>query len=137
LRQKPEVPHVGDIVRFNYLWAREAEVGEESGRKTRPVCVIVRTSAEPAALFLLPLTSRLPSKDRAALVIPEIECKRGGLRSPCWIVCDEYNRVTMDLAHDFESLDPIGAFSASFLKQIAASLKREALARRAKMVVRR
>lgn len=128
---------VGDIVRFNYLWAREAEVGEESGRKPRPVCVIVRTSADPAALFLLPLTSRPPAKTRAALAVPEIECKRGGLRSPCWIICDEYNRVTMDLAHDFESLNPIGTFSATFVRQIAASLKREAIARRAKMVVRR
>jgi hypothetical protein len=131
------VPQVGDIVRFNYLWAREAEVGEESGRKARPVCVIVRTATDPSALFLLPLTSRPPAKTRAALVVPEIECKRGGLRSPCWIICDEYNRVTMDLAHDFESLDAVGTFSASFLKQIAASLKHEALARRAKMVVRR
>jgi hypothetical protein len=131
------MPQVGDIVRFNYLWAREAEVGEESGRKARPVCVIVRTSADPAALFLLPLTSRPPEKTRAALGVPEIECKRGGLRSPCWIICDEYNRVTMDLAHDFESLDAVGTFSASFLKQIASSLKREALARRAKMVIRR
>jgi hypothetical protein len=131
------MPQVGDIVRFNYLWAREAKVGEESGRKARPVCVIVRTSAAPAALFLLPLTSRPPAKARAVLSVPEIECKRGGLRSPCWIICDEYNRVTMDLAHDFESLDPIGAFSASFLKQIATSLKREALARRAKIVIRR
>ena len=128
---------VGDIVRFNYLWARENDAGEESGRKARPVCVIVRTSAVPAALFLLPLTSRLPTKTRAALAVPEIECKRGGLRSPCWIICDEYNRVTMDLAHDFESLDAVGTFSASFLKQIASSLKREAIAKRAKIVVRR
>jgi mRNA-degrading endonuclease toxin of MazEF toxin-antitoxin module len=131
------VPQVGDIVRFNYLWARESEAGEECGRKARPVCVIVRTFADPAALFLLPLTSRRPSQTRTALTVPEIECKRGGLRAPCWIICDEYNRVTMDLAHDFESLDAVGTFSASFLKQIATSLKREAIARRAKMVIRR
>jgi hypothetical protein len=110
------MPNVGDIVRFNYLWARQAETGEETGRKSRPVCVIVRTNAAPAVLFLLPLTSRPPTTKRAGLAIPEIECKRGGLQSPCWIVCDEYNRVTMDLAHDFESLRPIGAFSASFFK---------------------
>jgi hypothetical protein len=131
------MPNVGDIVRFNYLWAREAEAGEESGRKARPVCVIIRTSADPAALYLLPLTSRAPTKARAALAVPDTECKRGGLRSPCWIICDEYNRVTMDLAHDFESLASIGAFSVTFLKQIATTLKREAIARRAKMVVRR
>jgi hypothetical protein len=128
---------VGDIVRFNYLWARQAEAGEETGRKSRPVCIIVRTVSEPAALFLLPLTSQPPSQGRAILSVPEMECKRGGLRSPCWIVVDEYNRVTLDMAHDFESLAPIGAFSASFLKLIASRLKAEALARRAKMVARR
>jgi hypothetical protein len=132
-----EMPDVGDIVRFNYLWAREAETGEESGRKSRPVCVIVKTSAVPAALFLLPISSRAPVKTRAALVVPEIECKRGGLRAPSWIICDEYNRVTMDLAHDFESLDPVGTFSSSFLKQVATALRNETRARRAKMVVRR
>jgi len=33
----------GDVVRFHYLWTRQAAKGEESGRKARPVCVVVRT----------------------------------------------------------------------------------------------
>ncbi len=128
---------VGDILRFNYLWAREAEQGEESGRKARPVCLIVRTASDPANLFLLPLTSKQPAHKRAALLVPEMECRRAGLQTPCWIILDEYNFVAMDVAYDFESLRPIGSFAAAFLQQVASRLKAEATARRLKRVMRR
>jgi hypothetical protein len=36
------MPEPGQVVRFVYLWKRQATVGEESGRKARPVCVVVR-----------------------------------------------------------------------------------------------
>lgn len=128
---------VGDILRFNYLWAREAVAGEETGRKPRPVCLIVKTAADPANLFLLPLTSKQPTHERAALLVPEMECRRAGLQAPCWIILDEYNYVSMDVAYDFESLQPIGSFSPAFLKQVANRMKAEAIARRTKMVARR
>jgi hypothetical protein len=37
----------GQVVRFHYLWNRQALEGEETGRKARPVCVVVRTAANP------------------------------------------------------------------------------------------
>jgi hypothetical protein len=38
----------GCVIRFPYLWVREAERGETEGRKARPVAVGVRKNSFPA-----------------------------------------------------------------------------------------
>lgn len=126
----------GNIVRFFYLWSRQAVVGEESGRKVRPVCVVVRTAAMPGAVFLFPITSQLPATDRLSLAITQMECRRAGLDFPCWIILDEYNRVELDKAFDFESSKPLGSFSQAFLKTIALTVKQAANSRKLTGVVR-
>lgn len=120
----------GQIVRFFYLWKRQVTAGEESGRKARPVCVVVRTAAVPGAVFLFPVTSQLPDTERLSLAISQMECRRAGLDFPCWIILDEYNRVELDKAFDFESTTPLGSFSPAFLKKIALTVKNAAAARR-------
>ena len=120
----------GQVVRFHYLWNRQALEGEETGRKARPVCVVVRTAANPGVVFLFPITSQRPRDERLFLSISQIECRRAGLDFPCWIVLDEYNRVELDKAFDFESTRPLGSFSPAFLKKIALSVKDAAAARR-------
>lgn len=113
----------GEIVRYGYLWAREADSGEESGRKSRPVCVAVRTSSKPAALFLFPITRQKPDSARFHFAISEIECRRGGLSFPSYLIIDEYNHVPVDAAYDLESPHPIGAFSPAFMRKVAARIK--------------
>ena len=126
----------GDLVRYGYLWARQADAGEESGRKARPVCVVVRTPTTPAALFLFPLTSQRPDAARACIAVSEIECRRGGLDYPSYLILDEYNRVRADAAYDLETPGPIGAFSPACLRKIAARIKEVARQRRLRGVVR-
>ncbi|WP_341487165.1 hypothetical protein [Pararhizobium sp. A13] len=126
----------GQVLRFFYLWKRQARAGEESGRKARPVCVVVRTAAIPGVVFLFPITSQLPDTDRFSLAISQMECRRAGLDFPCWIVLDEYNRVELDKAFDFESATPLGSFSPAFLKKIALTVKNAAAARRLTGVTR-
>ncbi|TCU11693.1 hypothetical protein [Rhizobium sullae] len=126
----------GQIVRYFYLWKRQAATGEESGRKARPVCVVVRTAAAPGAVFLFPITSQLPDTERLSLAISQMECRRAGLDFPCWIVLDEYNRVELDKAFDFESTAQLGSFSPAFLKKIALTVKNAAAARRLAGVTR-
>lgn len=121
---------VGDVVRFHYLWKRQADAGEESGRKARPVCVVVRTPDVPGAVFLFAITSQAPHEDRLFLPISQIECRRAGLDFPCWIILDEYNRVELDKAFDFETSRPLGSFSPAFLKNIARIVKDAAASRR-------
>jgi hypothetical protein len=120
----------GQVVRFFYLWKRQATAGEESGRKARPVCVVVRTAAVPGVVFLFPVTSQLPGADRISLAVSQMECRRAGLGFPCWIILDEYNRAELDKAFDFDSIVPLGSFSPAFLKRIALTVKNAAAARR-------
>lgn len=126
----------GQIVRFHYLWKRQAQAGEETGRKARPVCVVVRTAATPGVVFLFPITSQMPNEERLFLPISQIECRRAGLDFSCWIVLDEYNRVELDKAFDFESTAPLGSFSPAFLKKIARTVKDAAANRRLAAVSR-
>ncbi|MCD2173823.1 hypothetical protein [Rhizobium sp. C4] len=126
----------GQIVRFFYLWKRQADAGEEAGRKARPACIVVRTPEKPGAVFLFPITSQQPAPERLSLPFAEIECRRAGLAYPCWIILDEYNRVELDKAFDFESTKPIGSVSPAFLARIAATVKEAARLRRLSGVAR-
>lgn len=113
----------GDVAEFYYLWHREELAGEESGRKPRPVCIVVKTPGNPEVVFLFPFTSKSPLAGQVALEVPEIECRRVGLATPCWIILDEFNRVEMDKDYDFASTEPIGSVSAAFLREIAATIR--------------
>lgn len=126
----------GSIYRFKYLWSREHDNLEVSGRKARPVCLVVRSASKPSVLFIFPITIRPPLAGTAALNIPPVECRRGGLSENCWIVVDEYNRLSDDELYDFESLRPIGAFSEGFMKTIARAIKTVSQATRVRAVPR-
>ncbi|WBK00888.1 hypothetical protein [Methylocystis parvus] len=107
------------------------------GRKSRPVCVVVRTATTPARLFLLPVTSQNPGADRPHLATSEIECRRGGLDFPSYLIFDEYNFVQGDEAYDLESPKPIGSFSPAYLRKIAIQLKEISAQIRIRAVARR
>jgi hypothetical protein len=133
---KTTVLRAGDVLRYYYLWARQADAGEESGRKERPVCLVVRTPTDPSALFLFPITSQRPASSRAYVAISEIECRRGGLAFPSWLILDEYNRAQLDEAYDFATTTPVGTFSPAFVRKIAVMIKETAAKRRLRGVVR-
>ena len=121
----------GCVIRFPYLWVRQAERGETEGRKSRPVAVGVRI-ARPRGedlLVLFPITSQPPSRDRFAAEIPEMEKRRAGLDSTLrlWIILDEYNQDTIGRSFYLEPEPPIGRFSKAFF----LPLMKEFIARRA------
>ena len=74
-------PKIGDIWRYPYLWKREADAGEEGGRKPRPTALsaVVPVSEKSTLLYLLPITGTEPTKDQDALEIPATEIRRAGL----------------------------------------------------------
>lgn len=117
----------GQVVRFHYVWKRQADAGEESGRKARPVCITVRSEGNPGRLFLFPITSQPPAAGKLALAFNQMECRRAGLTFPCWIILDEYNLVDLDKAYDFEGTKPIGIVSPAFLTEIARIIKQAAI----------
>ena len=77
-------PSNGLVISYNYLWAREYDRREESGRKARPACVqiIIAGGKSGTVVALFPITSQPPQAGRTALEIPEMEARRIGLTIP-------------------------------------------------------
>lgn len=92
-----ELQH-GEIVLYSYLWAREHDRGEETGRKARPTCVMLILVGKDGRRrpLLFPITSQPPGSSGHVVEIPETEARRAKLYTPAWVVVDEFN--TDDLA---------------------------------------
>lgn len=119
-------PAAGDIWRYPYLWAWQAERGETEGRKPRPVTLAAVIPIEGPGrgrtrLYLLAITGTPPGPERTALEIPATEIRRAGLDAfkQLWIVLDEFNRDVLEASFYFEPGGRIGAFSKAFRRRIA------------------
>jgi len=55
-------PQPGLVVRYSYLWKREAEAGREEGVKARPCAVVIAVETEPGRtrVIVLPVTHAAP-----------------------------------------------------------------------------
>jgi len=109
----------GVVIRYSYLWARQAQAGETEGRKDRPVAVGVRLPRADGDLVLFfPITSKHPEAARFAAEIPAIEKRRAGLDPDMrlWLVLDEFNTDTDIVGQSFylEPTPPLGRFSKAF-----------------------
>lgn len=132
-------PANGLVISYNYLWAREYDRHEESGRKARPACVqiIIAQGKNGIVVALFPITSQPPQAGRTALEIPEMEARRIGLTIPSWIVIDEWNLD--DLAKSLHIADPrpIGSLSPVFMKRVRGEAAARIRAHRYRSVPRR
>lgn len=133
-------PENGLVIRYSFLWLREYERGEESGRKGRPVCVQMLMNPGPdmpEPVVLLPITSQPPTSADDALLIPQLELRRIGLRDPAWLIINHLN-----FERDFKSSpwieepQPLGRFSAAFAETIRAATRKAIRAKRMSMVPR-
>ncbi len=105
------------VIRYPYLWARQASAGETEGRKERPVAVGVRIPRPDGDLVLFfPITTKEPEKARFAAEIPAIEKRRAGLDADrrLWIILDEFNSDLVGKSFYLEPEPPIGRFSKAF-----------------------
>ncbi|MFS8114121.1 hypothetical protein QD460_20540 [Rhizobium jaguaris] len=117
------------VVRYRYLWSREADNGETEGRKERPVAVGVRIARTDGDLVLFfPITTKQPESGRFAAEIPVIEKRRAGLDVDrrLWIILDEFNSDVIGRSFYIEPEPPVGRFSKAFF----LPLLREFIARR-------
>jgi hypothetical protein len=108
----------GCVVRYPYLWAREAERGETEGRKERPTAVaLLLRRGESVAVMLLPISTSPPVEGRWAIEIPQREKQRAGL-DPLrrqWLVLDEMNQDRLEDSYYLHPTAIIGAFSRGFI----------------------
>ena len=98
-------PQPGDVIRFSYLWWREHEAGEESGRKYRPCVVVVaiqKVDDDLVRFSVAPVTHTAPN-DRAAVELSaRVKFHLHLDRAPSWVICDEINQFewpTTDVAN--------------------------------------
>jgi hypothetical protein len=112
----------GTVIRYPYLWLREARRGETEGRKNRPVCLAIALPLKGKTyLYLLPISSQPPTVDQSAIEIPELELRRIGLAASKrgWITVSEHNRDIAEDSFYFEpNTKPLGRFSDAFLLKI-------------------
>lgn len=107
----------GSVIRYPYLWAREADAGETEGRKSRPTVVGIRLKrADGDTLVLLPITSKTPATDQQTVEIPATEKRRAGpsVDMRLWIVLDEFNHDLVEQSWYLEPQTPLGSFSRAF-----------------------
>jgi hypothetical protein len=86
-------PKPGLVVRYDYLWSREAAAGRDHG-KERPTCIVAATGdlASPRYVVLLPITHSPPSGASVGIEIPlNVKRKIGLDDEPSWIIISEYN----------------------------------------------
>ncbi len=87
-------PHVGQIIRYAYLWKREADAGLEEGQKDRPAVIVVaqRREGEDIRVVVAPITHTAPNDPSEALEVPHATCRRVGLDGDRnWIIVSELN----------------------------------------------
>jgi hypothetical protein len=111
----------GEVIRFEYLWARERKVGQTEGSKLRPACIAVQLAE---TVFVFPITTQPPIAKDIALEVPEVELRRGGLARRSWVIVDEFNEVRIDNPYGLLVAPPIGSFSPPYMAKIRnAALK--------------
>lgn len=122
-----DFPKAGQVIEYHYLWRWQLDRGETEGRKKRPSCVVlvVVNSAGNRVLFIAPITSKLPLRDRISLPIPEIERHRAGLDNvPLWILVDEVNVDVLETSYTLEDRVAIGQFGSRFTDVIIRAVQK-------------
>lgn len=86
-------PEPGLVIRYDYLWNREAQTGRKTG-KERPACLVATfdSESEPRFVVILPITHSPPRGTTKGVEIPVKVCERLGLDDArSWVIVSEFN----------------------------------------------
>lgn len=88
-------PQPGLVIRYSYLWHREAQAGQEEGVKDRPCAVVLAIRDEEhgvTRVYALPITHSPPVSGDDAVELPAPVKARLGLDSDrSWVAVTEAN----------------------------------------------
>jgi hypothetical protein len=87
-------PQPGLVVRYAYLWKREAGAGREEGAKDRPCAVVLASTNDHGRtrVLVLPITHTAPHPPDEGVELPQPTKHRLGLDSErSWIIVSEGN----------------------------------------------
>lgn len=92
------VPKPDLVIRYGFLWSREAARGAEEGPKDRPCTIVVATRRDKhddIRVIVAPITHEPPTDPTASIEIPPAICRRLGLDGDRhWLRLDELNRFS-------------------------------------------
>jgi hypothetical protein len=83
----------GLVIRYDYLWSREAAAGRDQG-KERPACLVAAmdSAVAPRFVVILPITHTPPDKDIVGVEIPaKVRHALGLDDAPCWVIVSDHN----------------------------------------------
>lgn len=86
-------PRPGLVIRYDYLWTREALAGRQQG-KERPACLVAATdpTVSPRFVVILPITHVRPDKETVGIEIPaKVRASLGLDEAPSWIIVSDHN----------------------------------------------
>lgn len=89
-------PQPGQVIRYEYLWKREADRGAEDGSKERPCALLLSQQAHDGRteVYILPITHSPPGEPAMAIEIPQSVKRRLKLDDErSWIILSELNRA--------------------------------------------
>lgn len=86
-------PKPGLVIRYDYLWSREAAIGRDQG-KDRPSCLVAASDSTtmPRFVVILPITHTAPAGDTSGIEIPSKVRQTIGLNdTTSWVIVSEHN----------------------------------------------
>lgn len=86
-------PRPGLVIRYDYVWSREAAAGRDQG-KERPACLVAATDSttSPRFVVILAITHTPPDKDTVGVEIPAKVREGLGLDDvPSLVIVSEHN----------------------------------------------
>lgn len=90
-------PVPGLVIRYSYLWRREADQGREEGVKDRPCAIVAAVKNDPGGqtVYVLPITHSTPIDHSEAIELPQQTKLRLGLDGErSWVIISEANRFS-------------------------------------------
>jgi hypothetical protein len=88
------MPIPGLVIRYSYLWKREADTGQIEGQKHRPCAIVVCVERAEGELVVTvaPITRQRPKNPDWAIALTAATRQRLGLGTqPNWIMATEVN----------------------------------------------
>ena len=86
-------PEPGLVIRYNFLWGREAKAERQNARKSLPCAIVtsVRQSGNKLIVTVAPITHSPPANSAAIEIPPAVKSSLGLDEEKSWIVADELN----------------------------------------------
>lgn len=116
----------GCVIEYQYLWRREALIGQIEGSKRRPSAVAFRLAGVASdIIYLMPITTKEPDANAIAIEVPQIEKKRAGLDLDMrqWIILSEMNADLIPGSFVLEPNAKIGMFGKAFFQTVLRQWK--------------